>query len=191
LTASYFSAQAAVESPGSQSRSLVLARDAAWVAMLPTLREYYGRVRVSLSVADADKALLGMNVRRAGSTIHAPTTPPTCSVIRRWGGNVLVQFSDPTSASKRRKPNGAVGLVIYTAVAHVPETLAGWTRRGMVGATRVTIAFDPTLPPGTKVFVRACWQTQTGKTSPAGEPTEAIIDGVGMQMTPETLKMAA
>ena len=138
-------------------------------------------------------AALGLNVPRPRARIVAPTHPPAMTVRRRWAWNVDVQFSagGPAVAGGSR-PHGCVGLNVYVAVGQIPGDVQGWTNVGFFSRTRVTIPFDPALPPGTRVYIRANWQTRRGATSPACEPVEALIDGVGQQMTAgATMKVAA
>jgi hypothetical protein len=162
------------------------------IAIFKTLaRKVAKLIHAQPDITNGQLAALGLTVPRGRAPVHAPTSHPGAEVVNRWASSVEVQFLNTAAANQRQKPRGCTGLNVYVAVGQLPADTSGWTFAGFFSRTRATIPFDPTLAAGTKVFICANWQTGRGETSPACSPIETTIDGTGMQMTSQGMKIAA
>lgn len=162
------------------------------IASFKTLaRQVAKLVRAHPGITPAQLQAIGLRPAKVRQPIHAPAVPPLTTIVKRYGWVVEAECTDQTSGRRRAWPYGVESINVYTAVGQIPATTAGWKNEGNVGKNRFAVQFDPSLPPGTKVYICANWQISKGETSPACEPLETTIDGVGQQITPNTLKIAA
>jgi hypothetical protein len=82
------------------------------------------------------------------------------------------------SEGRSTKATGAIQLHAYSYVGATPPTnLNDWKFEGAPSKAIFSVAFDPDLAAGTRVFVCCCWVTARGLCSPACAPIGLLIGG--------------
>jgi hypothetical protein len=172
----YAAAYQAAANPKARSSSLVSARRAVKVQLLELARSLYGGIAASLDISDADKGAIGVNVRRPASPVPPPDVAPFMNIVSVAGNLVTVRLRDGVPGKRRRLP-GAAYANLYTFVGeNPPNNTRDWTYLGATAKTTHTIAFDMALPPGTVVWVTACWLNRRAQPGPPANPVSAYIE---------------
>jgi hypothetical protein len=161
---------------GDRSKSLVMAKDDSRFAMLTTLRAMYGAVQTSSTVADSNKALLGVTVRRPPSPVPPPLVVPSLEVVGVDGRVVKVRIHDAAGTGKRSKPPGVKAAAVCTAVGPVaPSDPTAYKWEGSTTKSTFVIEFPESVVPGTLVHITAMWLNAKQQSGPACVPVSAQI----------------
>ncbi len=82
---------------------------------------------------------------------------------------------------RRGKPPGAAGANLYAFIGPTPPpSLAAWTFKGSATRPVAEIAFDASVPPGTQVWLSACWYNPRAQSGPLSRPLSAHLSGGGV-----------
>jgi hypothetical protein len=170
-----------VNTVGARSKALVVAKDAAKKALLPFARELYQTVQGAVNVSDADKVLLGVNVRAVPTPRPVPAGSPAADVMSVSGRSVTYRLHDAENAGRRGKPFGVAGAMVFTYVGEVaPTDPAAFKFEGNLTRTVFTLTFPETVAPGAKVWFTASWFNERGEAGPGCTPVSATIQyGIG------------
>jgi hypothetical protein len=144
-------------------------------------RMLIGIIQKSPTTSDTQRTDLGINVPRARSPINPPTIIPTLDVLKRYGTSVEIRIHD--GSESRGKPAGVAGASVYSFVGPVcPTDPAMFKSEGITTRMQTTIDFDPTLPPGTVVWITACFYSPRGQTGTACQPVSTVLAGGAMSL---------
>jgi hypothetical protein len=120
--------------------------------------------------------------RRAGkrSRVSVPGAPPNLHIVGQRGTEFTLQIFDSES-TRRGKPRDVSTVSVYGFVGEQPPAsikefipLKQTSR-----ANRVTVRFDPQLPPGTTVWLTANWRSARGEGGPGCAPVCAYLGRSG------------
>jgi hypothetical protein len=104
--------------PSTRTSSTIIAKNTQKTNVLRVVRGYAATIRANRAVADNLKNDLGLRVRDAVPTpVPAPTTKPVLNIARTEQGFMNITAADEATPSKRARPAGSVGMLLYRAVA--------------------------------------------------------------------------
>lgn len=177
--AAAYTAVANAREAGSRSKLLTETLSTARTNFLKVARELYGIVQGSNSVSDANKADIGVHVRKTNPTpIPPPDQGPVVSVVSTIGNTVQIRLRDAARPSRRARPAGAVGASVFSAVAATPPTTeAAWTFEGVTSKELVDVVFPAETAAGAKVWFTAFWFNNRKESSPAATPVGTNLPG--------------
>jgi hypothetical protein len=139
----------------------------------------YGFVQDSLTVADADKVLAGVVVRKTTMTpVPPPAFAPALDILSVIGRTVKIRLHDSTDASRRGKPAGVIGANVFSFVgAAPPDDVANWKFEGGTGLTTIDVVFPNSAAPGAVVWLTAFWFNARKQSGPACAPLSTNLQG--------------
>src|SRR5205823_6464199 len=114
--------------------------------------------------------------------------------IVKVDGNQVTMVARQADRSKRGKPSGAYGMMVYSHVGEsAPNDIAAWTPEGNTTQTKVIVAFPKTLAPFTKVWLTCCWISPRLIAGPGSVPVATNLGTFAVQSVAGdgTLKIAA
>ena len=171
----YAAALAVTDNPGTRTKAAIATKNTAKKALLLRLREYIRIIKADLAVTDAMRADLGLPPRDGGGTPILPPTSRPLLVVDPFGN---IRVTDEATPTKRARPAGTVGALIFTKVlepgAPLPATPEDGRYAGM--ATRDTFAV--TLSPadaGRVLWAQAFYVSPRGAAGPASAPVTTRI----------------
>jgi hypothetical protein len=176
--------------PETRTKPSVSRKDEARGDLIRATRQVFGLVSTNEACTATTLELLGFSPRKKASPKPLLTQPPKVSVVDRSGWTVVVDLRAADS-NRRGRPTFANGAIVLTAVG--PEAPTGpeaWVNQGIVTRSRVRLEFDPTLPPGTRVWITAQWYN-TRSTSPASMPISTVLAGGTTALQPSAMRAAA
>lgn len=158
---------------GSDTRSPanIEVKNTAKDAMIVLVRALVKICQAWPEMTDDKRALLGITVPDTDPTpVPIPTSAPKVSVASVSGRLFDVELRKDDSPS-RSKPTGVRAAWIYTAFGEEqPTTFEVFNFRGEARKTDTQIVMPPSVAPGTKVWVAACWVNAAGKPGPVSMP---------------------
>jgi hypothetical protein len=163
---------------GAKSKALVAAKDQAKAALLVVARELYALIQCSPSVSEANKALMGVTVRKNEPTPrNAPELSPMLSLLSVTGRVGFYKISDRAAPMTRRRPANAEGAVILSYAGANPPAVGepGWKLEAQTGRTSFQVRFANDIAPGTPCWVVARWYSRRGQYSPACDPVQTYL----------------
>jgi hypothetical protein len=129
------------------------------------------------TVTNAQLIALGMNPRVSPQPRPVPQTPPSVDVLGVAGRLVDIRVHDPASGL-RRKPFGATGANIYTAVGATPPTDPNLFQfQGTATRVKSQILFPASVANGATIWISACWVNARGQTGMASDPISFTLQG--------------
>lgn len=162
--------------------SQLIAKDKAKAAAVAEIRLTARIIQANPVVTDQQKSDLGLTVRTGGRTpLPVPATAPMLDIVSATNTSLQIRLHAGLAGTTRRgKPKGVAGASIWSAIAPAaPAAIADWKFEGNVTRTDATITFDPATPPGTKVWLCACWYNPKAATGAACNPVGANLPGGG------------
>lgn len=172
----FVTAYNAANVPGARSKSLVSAKDDAKAVLLAYARSLYALISANVTVSNANKDLIGVNVRSRPQPIPAPSSAPALDVVSITGKTVRIRLHDSTGDGKRGKPAGVKGAAVFSYIGATPPTgLTGWTFEGNTTKTTVDIAFPDSALPGAQVWLTATWFNERTQSGPGCTPVGANL----------------
>jgi hypothetical protein len=178
LVATYDAAVLAAKNPATRGSSTCFAKDEAKAALIAYVRPMVRTIQGTLSVTPLQKHDLGINVRKAPSPISAPVDAPATEVEEMNGWLAKLKCRPAGSEGRSSMADGSAQLQIYSYVgATPPGNVNDWHFEGVSSRANFSVAFDPELAVGSKVYVCCCWVTARGLTSPACAPIGLMIGG--------------
>lgn len=117
LHASYEEAYVAVQSTSTRSSSLIGKKDAIKASAVASVRNYAMLIKHTRGVPNEDKIGLGLHVNDPTPTpIAAPSSVPMLNVVAAFSGEHVLRYADENTPASRRKPHGAILLVLFMNV---------------------------------------------------------------------------
>lgn len=176
----YLTAAQAASVEGNRSPALISTRNSMQAAMMPVLRDMYGRIQANSAVADSDKLLIGVTVRAAPTPQPIPSVEPAMDVISVNGHRVRVRLHDAAGDGKRSKPAGVKGATVMSYHGPNPENPSLYRWEGNTNRSIFEVEFPDTLAPGTPVYLAAMWLNERGQNGPACVPVVTYIQFPGV-----------
>lgn len=137
-------------------------------------------IRATATVTDPQLVALRMNPRVSPQPRPVPQTPPSVDILGVAGWIVDVRVHDPATGL-RRKPFGATGANIYTAVAATaPTDPSAFEFQGTATRVKTQIQFPTTVANGATIWISACWVNARGQTGVASAPISFTLPGGNM-----------
>ena len=165
--------------PTTRTRPTIEAKDVAKRAFLAQTRKIVRIMQASPVMTDAKRRQLAITVRDVDPTpVPVPTVSPTVVIEGVRGRGVSIRLIDAEDPTRRARPAGVDGAMIYTFAGETPPTtIVGWESRGATGRTSATLQFDAGVPGGGKVWVTAAWFNRRLQTSPLATPQGTHLAG--------------
>lgn len=191
LQRAFAEAYQTVQSPGTNASAAYVAKDAARIALERATRLLVKTVAATATVTGAMRIELGLNPRAPRRQRRpVPDAPPILRIAGTVGSAVHWQLIDATG-TKRRRPRDVSGAVFHGCVgAHPPAHDADWRMMGLTSRATGEVTFDPSLPPGTMVWLQAFWFNARGEPGPACAPVCTYL-ACGAVPQPAVLRRAA
>jgi hypothetical protein len=163
-----------VNSHSTNSTSAVFAKNTLRVELEAQTRLLARIIRANPNVDATMRKNLGLSVgdgeRRAVAPV--PASPPDVFVRGVMGRTVTVQLSDRDAPDNKGKPRSCAGAAVFAYVGDEPPTHASqWVFRANTTRAVTRITFEENLPPGTKVWIAACWFNTRAVNGPFSAPT--------------------
>jgi hypothetical protein len=162
--------------PATKTKGTVIDKDLKRALLKATLRSYARQIQANPSVTAQQKTDLGLPVRDAEpSTRPAPNTQPVGSVVGIVNNDVMTQWFDQLTPTRRARPVGYAGLAIYSYVGeNPPSDIEQWRHEGLATTSRFTIGFNPG-DAGKKITIVARWYSYKGEFGPLSTPITTVI----------------
>lgn len=139
--ASWHSAYLAATNPTTRTHITIAAKDAQKILTVDVVRTYATTIRANTAVSNDLKLGLGLNVHDTIPTpVPPPSTYPLLSINGAGTGLQELRASDQLTPTRRAKPAGSAGLLVFRAV----------------GTTAIT---DPTAAPFLGFVTKAAFQS--------------------------------
>lgn len=166
----------AATNPTTRTHVTIAAKEAQKILTLDVVRTYAATIRANGAVSDALKLGLGLNVHDTLPTpIPAPSTYPLLSIN---GAGPLMQdlrAADQTSPTRRAKPHGAAGLLMFRAIGTAAATDPGDAAfLGFVTKAAFTSSFD-SADDGKVATYFGRWTNAKGEVGPWSAPVSMRI----------------
>jgi hypothetical protein len=117
----WHAAYTAAIDPGTRTRPTVNEKNRQRRAIIALVRGYASTIRVNPNVSNELKLNLGLHVRAAAATaISTPATYPMLSVTELRRGTQDLRIIDSSAPTRRAKPAGTVGLLIFRHIGDGP-----------------------------------------------------------------------
>jgi hypothetical protein len=117
---------------------------------------------------------------RGGALSDAPPEQPNLHIERIDGRIVHIKLTE-WGTGTRRRPAGVPGATVFYHIGDdLPKSQTGWTWYCNTGATRLAVQF-PVVPPGTQVWLSACWFNTRFDPGPWSLPRQCHLGGGGTQ----------
>jgi hypothetical protein len=124
---SWHAAYLAAINPTTRTKSTVITKNEQKSIVLGVVRGYAATIRANRAVTDENKNNLGLHVAETTRTpVPPPSTQPVLEVVDTEAGLQVLAVKDE-GASRRGKPTGVAGVLVYRAVAADPVSAAGET----------------------------------------------------------------
>lgn len=121
ITAAYTSWHAAflaATNPTTRTTATVATKRLQKANVLAVVRRYGATIRANIGVSDALKIGLGLRVRDTTPTpVPPPATHPLLTMVDSTIGSQAIKVADETTPTRRARPAGTIGLLVFRAVA--------------------------------------------------------------------------
>jgi hypothetical protein len=163
--------------PSTRTKVAAQDKDTKEAVCITRMRSYGKRISANLSVTDAQKVALGLNVRNPHPTPRpAPATRPVLNVVSTIGNSIRTRMVDePTPTKKAKPPFVTDAEVFYFIGENPPADLVLWHYEGQATRSRFDLTLPGTLATGTKVWIAARWTNGRGEAGPVSTPVSAIV----------------
>lgn len=173
---SWHAAWVAAVSDGTRSKLTIQTKNEQKANVLFVVRGYMGTILANRAVSNTLKMGLGLHVRDTVPTpVPPPSTRPELAVVKTGAGFQTVTATDEATPSKRARPAGSVGLLIYRAVAEdavsTPASAQFLTFVGKAAAQSNFTAADR----GKTATYFARWTNARGEVGPWSDGVSAPI----------------
>lgn len=170
--------RAAVNADTRGVRTIQIKNDAK-AAMHARLRTLGMQIQHREATTNAQRIALGLTVPASeAAPVPVPTAAPRIMVERRYNRSVWLRFVDTESPDNAGKPEGALGLALFSWVGTSPPSdLEAWTFRGNTTRARMRVDFPETVPHGEQVWFTAYWFNTKAEAGPRLHPaTSCYLD---------------
>ncbi len=178
LQAAFVAAFQASQDPSTRTPSTIVTKNEAKDALVANARHLARIIQACPTVSDTQRSDLGLTVRKTEpSPVPVPEEEPHLDIQERFGSVVRIRLHDDT-ASRRGKPEGVEGAMVFSFVGPTPPTdLEKWSFEGNMTRALVDVAFDPALAAGTQVWLTAAWYNPRGQSGPGCTPVSTTLVG--------------
>jgi hypothetical protein len=190
LNSAWVSAYNTANEPSTRTPPAIQGKNAAKAACVDKLRELVGLIQKFRGTTDALRRDFGLPIRKKKTPIPIPSNIPTAEVVKRYGQTVVVRLHD--GSRRRAKPTGVAGARVYTFVGTSAPTDPGeWFFERQATTTEVTLHFDASLAPGTKVWITAQWYNPRGQVGQASPAISTVLAGGTTSLAGGSIHLAA
>lgn len=166
----------AATNPATRTHTTIAAKDAQRILTVDIVRTYANTIRANTAVSDSLKLDLGLNVH---DTIPSPVPPPsTYPILAISGAGPLMQdlrAADQSTPTRRAKPHGAAGLLVFRAIGTTPASDPGAAPfLGFVTRAEFNSSFS-SADDGKVATYFARWTNAKGEVGPWSAPVSMRI----------------
>lgn len=163
----WHTAYLAAVNPTTRTPATVATKNAQKTVVLGVVRGYAATIRANMAVSDALKIGLGLRVHdNAPTPIPPPATYPMLTLAGLGVGQQSLRAADQFTPSKRAKPAGTAGMLLFRAVAAAPVTdPAQCAFLAFASKTEFQATFDP-ADNGKVATYFARWTNSKGEVGP-------------------------
>lgn len=184
------------------STANVVRKNVARKALVAEARKLARIIRASPAVTSAQRAALGLSVRDPGeegdtARLPIPAAPPKLWIGPAEAHRVKIRVRDKEHRTKRGRPPGVLGVMIFTYIGALPPADAeAWRFHDQSTRTTMTLSFPGTVASGSTVWIKARWINPRLQPGPFCEPRYTNLPGglyssVRSTQTPPTKHAAA
>lgn len=159
-------------------------------AMKAAARLLVSTINGQASVSNEQRADLGLTVPKQKSKIPVPDVSPTIVVSAVTGHVVKIRVSNFEVLGRQRRPTGVAGANVFCFAGENPPDPKEWKFMGNSSGRDFEIRVDPSIPPGTKIWLTACWYNPRGMNGPAAEPVFTYVQFGGTEVAMSVRKAA-
>lgn len=169
------------KNPITRTKPTITAKDTSRDALRTITRQFAKIVDATVTVTDAQRVELGLNVRKTPSSIPAPTDRPGVGLVSVAGRTVSIDIRDTAASTKRGKPYGALAAWVYSYVGtDYPTDPSEWDFQGATTRSSFDIEFPDDVENGTQVWICAAWINAKQEAGPISVPLTTNVQGGGM-----------
>lgn len=184
------SAYQAASNPATRTQSSVEGKNEKRDAMKSAARLLVSIINGQANVTDAQRTTLGLTVPKQKSKIPVPDVRPTIVVSAVSGHLVKIRVSNYEAFGRHRRPTGVAGANVFCFTGENPPDPKEWKFVGNSSGRDFEIRIDPSIPPGTKVWLTACWYNPRGMNGPAADPVFTYVQFGGTEVAMGVRKAA-
>jgi hypothetical protein len=176
-------AYAVAQCPSTDSSSATAAKEAERVALERATRPLVRLIKANPNVTDEMRVNLGLpRQTQRRRHVPAPDAAPLLRVVKSVAGAISVRLGDATSM-RRGKPRDVCRAVVLGYIGeNPPADPRQWSLAAIPSRATAQLHFNPNLPPGTKVWLTACWTNARQERGPLCEPVVTHLTyGVAVQ----------
>jgi len=158
------------------------AKQAARAALIAGAKYIVNTINSNPLTTDAQRRALNFPIRKTPTPTPVPSVQPNLDNVSMNGHTFSATVHGGDSA-RNKKPAGVQGISIFTQVGDQPDF--DWTKWTFISSqTKLdfSVDFDPSLAPGTKVWVTVFFWNGKAESGPAATPVYAYIQYGGMAM---------
>jgi hypothetical protein len=189
LVTTFQTSLAASTNGATRGKATVLATKTARKNLVAFIRRTARIVQACLTVTDEMRQDLGITIPKERAPIPPPAFVPSIDIKSVSGRNVTVRVHQD-GALKRGLPDGVKSILLYSFVGETPPSdPAGWTFQGITTRGTVIVAFDASVPAGSRVWFTASYANERGQTGFGCDAVGTYI--AGGSSSPMVMKLAA
>lgn len=178
-------ARQAASVAATRTPQVVAQKNQAKAELIAYVRQLVRLVQATPGITNDVRIALGITPRKEEyAPVPVPANSPDIDVlsVNRLTVRVHLHEASPAGGSSRRgKPDGVAGALVYSYVgAEPPESLSAWKFETNTKRTTVSITFPPTVPAGAKVWITAVWYNPRGQNGPQATPISTSLQYGGM-----------
>jgi hypothetical protein len=168
-------------SPANRTPAGVVGKNLSKQKLIDAARALARLIHATASVSAERKSELGLAVRNPDPTpIARPDRAPAIDIVSVQGRTVSLRLHDSLPTTRRGKPAGIAGTALFSFVGpNPPADPQRWHFELNTGRMSATITFDPALPPGTPIWLIACWFNPRQQRGPLGHAVNTFLAGGG------------
>lgn len=172
----WHAAYLAAINPTTRTPATVATKNTQKAAVLGVVRGYANTIRANMAVSDALKIGLGLRIHDTTPTpVPPPSTAPRITFAGMRPGLQDILAADETTPSKRAKPAGAAGLLLFRAVGPAAVSDPEQCRfLSFVTRAEFSSSFDPAENGKTATYF-ARWTNSKGQVGPWSMPASMPI----------------
>jgi hypothetical protein len=179
ITAAYnawHAAYLAATNPTTRTKATVATKNEQKMNVLLVVRGFAATIQANKAVGDALKIGLGLRPHDAQPTpVPPPSTYPLLTLTGMGTGTQKVRVADQETPTKRARPAGTVGVLVFRAVGPAPVTDPEGARfLGFVTKAEFESTFSPSDNGKTATYF-ARWTNSKGELGPWSQPATMPI----------------
>jgi len=172
----WHTAYLAATNPTTRTRANVATKNQQKPIVLGVVRSYANSIQANRAISDALKIGLGMRPRdNQPSPVPPPTTYPLLSLTGMSTGVQKIRAADQLTPTKRARPVGSAGMLVFRAVAPLPASDPDLAKfLGFVTRAVFESQFAPADSGKTATYF-ARWTNAKGQMGPWSNPASMPI----------------